>query len=118
MALKEVMYFVFVGLALSMYTTDRFGRKLLLTISGLGITLALAILGMSFSLMDEAKYVPYKWMENLPIIGMVIYYFAFPIGFGSVAYVLLGELFSPSIKAIGTSFSTIVWYDFNLFYLI
>jgi MFS family permease len=97
---------------MSMYTTDRFGRKLLLIISGLGIALALIILGISFSAMNESKQAPYPWMEYLPIVGMVIYFLAFPIGFGSVPYVLLGELFSPSIKAIATTVSTISWYEF------
>ena len=97
------------GLALSMYTTDKFGRKILLIISGLGITLALLILGISFSVMDEEKQAPYEWMEYLPITGMVVYYLAYPIGFGAIPYVLLGELYSPSIKATATSFSTTVW---------
>jgi hypothetical protein len=39
-------------------------------------------------------------MEYLPLIGMIAFYLAFPIGFNSVILVLLGELFSPSIKVI------------------
>ena len=112
--LKIILVLFVAGQALSLYTTDRFGRKLLLIISGIGMAVALAILGISFSIMGEGKQAPYPWMEYLPIIGMLIYYLAFPIGFGSVIFVLLGELFSPSIKGIATSVSTVVWFEFKI----
>jgi len=108
------MLVLFAGQALSLYTTDKFGRKILLIISGLGMALALTILGVSFSIMGEDKQAPYSWMEYLPLIGMLIYYLAFPIGFGSVIFVLLGELFSPSIKGIATSVSTVVWSELKI----
>ena len=61
-------------------------------------------------MLDEHQKSPYPWMDYLPLIGMIIFYIAFPIGFNSVILVLLGELFSPSIKALATSVSTVVWW--------
>jgi hypothetical protein len=86
------------------------GRKLLLIISGLGMALSMAIMGISFSIMGEDKKAPYEWMEYLPLIGVIMFYLFFPIGFNSVILVLLGELFSPSIKGVATSVSTVVWW--------
>jgi hypothetical protein len=74
------------------------------------MALSMAILGISFSLMDEDKKAPYDWMEYLPLIAVILFYLAFPIGFNSVILVLLGELFSPSIKGVATSVSTVVWW--------
>ena len=47
-------------------------------------------------------------MDFLPLIGTVVFYLAFPVGFNAVIIVLLGELFPPSIKGVATSVSTFV----------
>ena len=98
------------GTGISLYTTEKMGRKLLLIISGLGMAFAMTILGISFSLMDENRKAPYEWMNYLPLVAMIIFFLAFPIGFNSVILVLLGELFSPAIKGVATSVSTFVWW--------
>lgn len=47
-------YFVHVvGTALSLYLTDRTGRKILLLVSAIGMATAMCILGAGFSLMDS-----------------------------------------------------------------
>ena len=48
------------------------------------------------------------WTDYLPLMGMILFYLTFPIGFSSVIFVLLGEIFSPSIKGVATSVSTVV----------
>jgi MFS family permease len=98
------------GTGISLYTTEKMGRKILLIFSGLGMAFAMTILGISFSLMDENRKAPYEWMNYLPLIAMIIFFLAFPIGFNSVILVLLGELFSPAIKGVATSVSTFVWW--------
>ncbi len=53
---------------------------------------------------------------------MIVFYLVSPIGFNAIIFVLLGELYSPSVKGIATSTATIVWWlsDFitaKLFFL-
>jgi hypothetical protein len=70
----------------------------------------LAILGISFSVMGGNNSVPYPWMEYLPLIGAIIFYLTYTIGFNSVILVLIGELYSPSIKGVATSILTVIWW--------
>ena len=86
------------------------GRKLLLILSGLGMALGMATLGISFSVIGKDNTVPYPWVEYLPLLGAIIFYLAYTIGFNSVILVLIGELYSPSIKGVATSILTVVWW--------
>ena len=72
------------------------------------MSIGMIILGISFSILDEDCRSPVAWMYFLPLVGMVVFYLAFPVGFNAVILVLLGELFSPSIKGVATSVSTFV----------
>ena len=71
------------------------------------MSIGMIILGISFSILDEEGKSPEAWMDFLPLVGTVIFYMAFPVGFNAVI-MLLGELFSPSIKGVATSVSTVV----------
>ncbi len=98
------------GTAIALYTTDKVGRKLLLILSGLGMALGMGILGISFTVMDEDNRVPYIWIEYLPLLGAIIFYLAYTVGFNSVILVLIGELYAPSVKGVATSILTVVWW--------
>ncbi len=74
------------------------------------MALGMGILGISFSVMNEDKTVPYMWIEYLPLLGAIIFYLFYTIGFNSVILVLMGELYSPSIKGVATSILTVVWW--------
>ncbi len=90
--------------------SDHLGRKPLLLASGAGMAIGMAILGLSFTIMDTDKNMPNYSLTFMPLIGMVIFYLFFPIGYNSVVLVLVGEMFSPSIKGLATSLANIVWW--------
>lgn len=90
--------------------SDHLGRKPLLLASGAGMAIGMAILGISFTIMDPDKNMPHYSLTFLPLIGMVIFYLFFPIGYNSVVLVLVGEMYSPSIKGLATSLANIIWW--------
>jgi len=53
---------------------------------------------------------PIPGVSYLPLVGMIVFYLVSPIGFNAIIFVLLGELYSPSIKGIATSVATIMWW--------
>lgn len=76
---------------------DKFGRKPILLLSCVGSTFVLAITAIYFYLkeMTDHDISPIKW---LPLAGMLTYVCLFSIGLGTVPNLMLGELFSASIK--------------------
>lgn len=76
---------------------DKFGRKPILLLSCLGSTFVLAVTAIYFFLKEMTTYdvTPFKW---LPLAGMLSYVCIFSIGLGTVPNLMLGELFSASVK--------------------
>lgn len=87
---------------------DRSGRKPFLIFSCIGSSLMLLGQGIFFTLRDFLE-VDVSTVKYLPIIGMVIYIAVFALGLGSVVNLMLGELFSASIKAKALGLMNIVF---------
>ncbi|APU22655.1 sugar porter family MFS transporter [Actinoalloteichus sp. GBA129-24] len=104
-ASNSIFYSVFIGLINFLMTLvalrliDRTGRRVLLLVS-LGVMfVSLVLLGLSFAL---------GLSPVLSLVFMVLYIAAFACGMGPVFWVLIGEVFPPSVRAVGSSASTMV----------
>ena len=84
---------------LSVNMMDKCGRKILLMVSGLGITLSMVALGTHFLLMDLG-YNPedFQW---LPVASTFLFMISFVFGLMPVPSAVLSEIFPSSIKSIG-----------------
>ncbi|XP_026476968.1 facilitated trehalose transporter Tret1-like [Ctenocephalides felis] len=81
---------------------DKLGRKVMLLISGVGLIVSLTSLGIYFKL-DSIKYDQIDSLGWLPITSLLLYIVVFCMGFGPLPWAVMGELFSPQIKATASS---------------
>ncbi|XP_072762131.1 trehalose transporter 1-like protein [Anoplolepis gracilipes] len=96
--LTEVVMTIFVATVI-----DRFGRKPLLVISGAFMTICLAILGYYFKFKDEGSDVSaFGWV---PLTSLAFFNIVFSIGYGSVPFTVISEIFSPETKGVASSIS-------------
>ncbi len=86
---------------------DRLGRKILLFVSGVDITICLITLGYYFWLQEHniSAASAIKW---LPLISVIVYIIGYGMGFGPVPWVLLGELLGPEIKNFAFGIACVV----------
>ncbi|MEY8042212.1 sugar porter family MFS transporter [Saccharopolyspora cebuensis] len=78
---------------------DTRGRRRLLLVSLAGMTISLVLLGLSFVLVLDPA---------LSLVFMVLYIAAYSAGLGPVFWVLIGEVFPPHARAVGSAASTTV----------
>lgn len=83
---------------ISSFIVDKIGRKPLLMFSCLSCCVILAIEAIYFTLKDYhlADLNGAKW---IPMTGLILFIILFSIGLGSIVNLMLGELFSASVKA-------------------
>lgn len=77
---------------------DRSGRKPILIFSCIACSLVLILQGVFFAVRDFF-HVDVSAVNYLPLIGMIAYIAVFSVGLGAVVNLMLGELFSASVKA-------------------
>lgn len=75
---------------------DRFGRKILLYISNLAMSLGLIGIGTFFMLSDAGNNVDN--LDWLPVVSLSTFVVAFALGVGPVTFILFGELFMQDAK--------------------
>lgn len=98
--LTEVVMTIFVASVI-----DRFGRKPLLLISGAMMTVCLAILGYYFRLKDGGSDVSaFGWV---PLTSLAFFNIVFSIGYGSVPFTVISEIFPPETKGVASSMSIV-----------
>ncbi|XP_044269112.1 facilitated trehalose transporter Tret1-like isoform X1 [Tribolium madens] len=77
---------------------DKFGRKILLLISGFIMAIAGILLGIYFSLKDNVSGIGF-----LPILGVCIFIIVFSLGFGPIPWMISSEVFPAEIKSNASS---------------
>ncbi len=85
---------------------DRSGRRKLLIVSLSGMTVMLALLGLSFVV---------GWSPVISLVFMVIYIAAFAVGLGPIFWTLVGEIFPSDARSYGSGVSTAVNWGSNFF---
>jgi SP family xylose:H+ symportor-like MFS transporter len=75
---------------LAIFTVDRFGRKPLMIIGGIGMALSMCALGFSFY---------FGKLGIVALIFMLTYTAAFAMSWGPVTWVLLSEIFPNSVRS-------------------
>jgi sugar porter (SP) family MFS transporter len=101
--LSSAQQAIYVGLAnlvatlVAMSVIDKIGRKTLLLIGAVGMTLCLAIIAAIFQVGEHQEYL--LWLVLLFIVS-------FAISQGAVVWVYLGEVFPTSVRSKGQSLGT------------
>ncbi|XP_011875722.1 PREDICTED: facilitated trehalose transporter Tret1-like isoform X2 [Vollenhovia emeryi] len=90
---------------LSIFLIDKIGRRILMIVSSLGITITLICLGVQYQLLD-AGYDPTN-LQALPIFSILFFQISSLIGIIPVPYTVLGEIFPPHIKCIASCFANL-----------
>jgi len=88
---------MFVSNIIASMILDRIGRRILTVISCLGSGILLFVMAGYFYLSTETKFNLDSY-QFLPIIVMLCYVFFYSIGLGITPTLMLGELFSSSVK--------------------
>lgn len=92
---------------------DKLGRKFLLVISSLFITITTLLLGMYFTLKTRTNLNPDMLEELgfLPVGALCVFIIAYSLGLGPIPWVISGEIFPMEIKSIMSSTAgTLNWF--------
>ncbi|XP_011875714.1 PREDICTED: facilitated trehalose transporter Tret1-like [Vollenhovia emeryi] len=95
-----------VGSLVSMYLIDKFGRRILMIVSSVGLTISLICLGVQYQLLD-AGYDPTN-LQALPIFAVLLYETSSCIGVIPVPSTVLSEIFLPHVKCVASCIANIV----------
>lgn len=95
-----------VASVLSMYLIDKFGRRILMIISSLAVTISLICLGTQYQLLD-AGYDSAN-LQVLSIFSVLLFQISLYIGIISIPNTVLGEIFPPQVKCVAGCFASIV----------
>lgn len=82
-------------------TIDRFGRKPLLVFSGSAMTICLGVFGYYYRMKEDNQDI--TWISWLPLTCISMFNVVFSLGYGSVPYSIISEMFPPETKAIAGS---------------
>ncbi|KAL7302128.1 hypothetical protein TKK_0005354 [Trichogramma kaykai] len=86
-------------------TIDRFGRKPLLVFSGSAMTICLGVLGYYYRLQEDGNDT--SSLNWLPLACIGWFNVVFSLGYGSVPYSIIAELFPPETKGLAGSISIV-----------
>ncbi|XP_018333079.1 facilitated trehalose transporter Tret1-like isoform X2 [Agrilus planipennis] len=86
---------------------DRYGRKLLLFVSGMGIIVGNAFLGIYHYAIEHDVYVIRRW---IPIASLTLFEFAFNLGYGPLPWTIMGEVFYATIRPLAAMITTMFCY--------
>nr|XP_026498754.1 facilitated trehalose transporter Tret1-like [Vanessa tameamea] len=91
------------------FVVERAGRRILLLVSTAFCAISLSILGTYFHLsrIQSAVIADIGW---LPLLALIMYFFSYEIGFGTIPSALVGEMFSGNARSTGSAVSmTTAW---------
>uniref|UniRef100_A0A182WEI2 Major facilitator superfamily (MFS) profile domain-containing protein n=1 Tax=Anopheles minimus TaxID=112268 RepID=A0A182WEI2_9DIPT len=83
----------------ALFVVDRAGRKPLLIMSGLIMCIAMASMGAAFHLNSIGN----TCFGYLPVVSLIVFMIGFSIGFGSIPFLLMGELFPTAQRSLLSS---------------
>ncbi|KAF7988752.1 hypothetical protein HCN44_007062 [Aphidius gifuensis] len=95
-----------VGEIMAVFVGDKLGRKVLLSVSNIGIGIAFIGIASHFLLLNYG-YEPTN-LQWLPIIATVLFTIFINFGLVSVPSIILSELFAPNVKTISVFICNII----------
>ncbi|CAG4973681.1 unnamed protein product [Colias eurytheme] len=88
---------------------DRSGRKILLMMSMVACAVSLSVLGLYFYL-DRVKSPVLASIGWLPMVALIVYFFCYEAGFGTIPNAIVGEMFRPNVRSNGSALAiTLTW---------
>ncbi|XP_031764049.2 facilitated trehalose transporter Tret1-like [Galleria mellonella] len=94
------------GACITACIVDKFGRKMILFSSFIGIALGMCGLGTFFKIKETQEI--HGILNFLPIISIIFVIFSFIAGPASILFTLAAELFDRPAKTVGTSIAILV----------
>lgn len=91
-----------IAVFLSTLIVDKLGRRILLLASNVAMFITTFILGVYFYLQHKTS-VDVTNIGWLPLLCICIFVFLFSLGFGPIPWMMMGEIFSSTIKGIAGS---------------
>ncbi|CAL8101451.1 unnamed protein product [Orchesella dallaii] len=92
-----------ISVIISILLIDRAGRKILLIVSDIGMSIALFGLGLYFYLKDEGSDPSLvESLTWLPLASLMLFVTSFNFGFGTVPWLYNGELLPSHVKGLGS----------------
>ncbi|CAK1540973.1 unnamed protein product [Leptosia nina] len=88
---------------------DRSGRKILLLISMAACAISLSVLGIYFYL-DRIGSPALQSIGWLPMVALIVYFFCYEAGFGTIPNAIVGEMFRINVRSNGSALAiTMTW---------
>lgn len=82
----------------AMTIVDKAGRRVLLIISA--VVMSLSFFGLGLYLHMSHKFNRDSFFSWLPLILIALYISAFSLGFGPIPWVVMGEIFSNEVRLV------------------
>jgi facilitated trehalose transporter len=93
---------------LAIFIVDKAGRKPLFVVSGIAASFSMATMGFSFHLRSGAENDIFGF---LPLVSLLVFIVGYSIGFGSLTFLFMGEIFPAAQRSLFSSVAV----TFNLF---
>ncbi|CAM8919018.1 unnamed protein product [Rhodiola kirilowii] len=93
----------------SVWLVDKAGRRLLLTISSVGVTISLVIVAVAFYIKDAVSEDSslYGIMSYTTVFGVVATVFSVSLGLGPIPWLIMSEILPVKIKGLAGSVATL-----------
>ncbi|KAJ4909294.1 Sugar transporter ERD6-like 6 [Raphanus sativus] len=104
-----------VATAISTWLVDKAGRRLLLTISSIGMTISLVIVAAAFYLKGfvSPDSDMYNMLSILSVVGVVAMVVTFSLGMGPIPWLIMSEILPVNIKGLAGSIATLANWFFS-----
>ncbi|KMZ72644.1 putative Transporter [Zostera marina] len=92
---------------------DRAGRRILLIISSVGMTVSLVLVAFSFFLKDSMSVDSHSYhlLSVISLVGLVVYVIFFSLGIGAIPWVIMSEILPVNVKSLAGSVATLAnWF--------
>ncbi|KAL1492954.1 hypothetical protein ABEB36_011111 [Hypothenemus hampei] len=93
----------FISTFIAAVLIDKLGRKVLLYISAVSMTISLVVLGTYFHLKTESHD---QTLGFIPLASFIVYVLGFSLGFGPVPWLMMGEILPAKIRGPAASVAT------------
>ncbi|KAH1009372.1 hypothetical protein HUJ04_001733 [Dendroctonus ponderosae] len=95
-----MLYILVIASLITTVLIDRAGRKILLTVSSLAMSICLAALGLYFYF---SNFMNPRALSFVPLVSVTGFMASFSIGFGPIPWMIMGEILSPKSRTFLSS---------------